>query len=659
MLIIDFETYSEVNIEKKGGVAYSRHPSTQLICMAYRFSDMPAAELITPASPLLPYEIGRHIESGGIVVAHNAAFDYRIWNQVCVPNFRWPELKLEQMLDSMALCQTFSIPASLANAGEALGIKMKKSVRGKQLIKLCCVPTKDGVQPTPWGRNSAAFKELYEYCKRDVDAVHEVLSTLPRQSLLPKEQDIWRLNYDMNTHGLPCDYHTAQKIKAYIEKYIDQEVQQLPKLCGGAFESVNQIAKIKEWCRVQGYPLKALDAEAVSTAIADETCPPNVRKILELRQELGRSSTAKYKKLLDLATRGEDGNWYLHDNLQYHGATTGRWAGRGFQVHNLPRASVKDPEAYIESFMNGKTVENPVFVAKALIRPMIKAPEGSMLLISDYKGIENRVLHWLAGDTAAIDDFNNGVDQYKVMASARYQVHYDEVTKSQRQMGKVIILGAGFGMGWAKFVETAWLQFGLRVSDDEAKAAIKAYREKYSQVPALWYGLQKAMVACISQGKRTSYGRINFGIAKVKGIVWLGMQLPSGKCVYYMEPGVGSDYIPGYESMGKVPVVTHMGTNPHSKKWSRMRLIPGRITENCVQGTAREVMAQGLLNVRDRMPWVKLLATVHDEAITLIKIDDISDNTVEYFNELLCDISWADGCPLGAEGFISKRYKKE
>lgn len=651
VLWLDFETYSECDIKERGGMNYAMHPSTQMICAGMAFDDE-EPQIITPANEVVFPDNFSDLK----VYAHNATFDFRIWNYICVYEFGWPALSLDQMVDTMALCQMFQLPASLDQAGAALGISMPKDARGKQLIKMCCVPQKNGQQPTPWGANARFFSLLYEYCKRDVEAMRQIVNSLPRKELIPKEHKIWAMTYDMNTEGLPVDYENISIIHNTIETYVAEALKVIPKLSDGMFSTLGQIAKIRDWCDINGYPMKSLTAADVSNAIADDDCPEKVKQMMRIRQELGRSSTAKYKKLKAMACKHLTG-YKVHDNLVYHGAGTGRWAGRSFQVHNLPRASVESPEEYISCFKYGFG-EDTTWVAKGLIRPMICAADDEELLVSDYSSIENRGLHWLADDTETLEGFRNKLDQYKDMAAARYKVNYVDVTKPQRQMGKVIILGCGFGMGADTFQETAYVQFGMTISIEDSQLAVRAYREKYEKVVALWANLKTAMATTVITGQRTTVGRITFGVSRYKGTLWLAMLLPSGKSIYYCKPEVHSMHIPKYEHMGRVPTVTHMGINPYSKKWERLKLIPGRITENAVQGTAREVMAQGLLNVKERMPMVTLLASVHDEAIAKVKKKHMYSGIYEDFNKNLCDIPWADGLPLAADGWIGKRYRK-
>lgn len=657
-LFIDFETYSACSLKKHGGYAYTHHDSTNVLYMAYALNDQ-KVQLWYPGEELPTY-VKEHIASKGLVYAHNAAFDYRIWNCVLHRDFNWPLLQLSQMVDTASIAANYMLPLSLANAGSVMNLDMPKDLAGRALIKLLCTPDKNNRQPNPIDiKYRSKFQELCAYCIRDVEAMRELVYKLPRQELIPQEARVWRLTYRFNNIGLPVAYTEVKAIKNYLDKYIEQALKQVAVLSDNEFQTVGQVAKILAWCKKHGYPISNLQAATVQQAIDDPLCPEKVLQILKLRQELGRTSTAKFTKILDLALPGKFKSYWVYDNLVYHGANTGRWTGRGFQMHNLPRAHVDNPEEIIQQFLSGQKIKDPVTLGKALIRPMIKAPDGYMLIVSDYSSIENRVLHWLAGDTKTLEDFQTGLDQYITMASARYHVPYDDVTKDMRFMGKVIILGCGYQMGADTFQKTALAQFAFTISSHEALEAVNAYRAKYELVVELWKGLKTAGARAVLTGERQTFKRITFGTGTVNGIRWLAMQLPDGKCLYYKNPQMESRFIPRYESMGKVPTITHEGWNSYARKWMRMALTPGRITENACQATAREIMAYGMLNVQDNLPDISLIGTVHDEALGLIKEDLINEQTQTRFDQELCRVSWAESCPLQAKGYISKRYRKE
>jgi len=615
---IDFETYSAKNIKTAGGMAYARHDSTNPICLGWAIDDKPVS-LWTPREPE-PTELFEAISNGAFIYAHNMKFDYRIWLYKMLKDFNWPEVHIDQCVDSQALCATYGLPLSLDAAGTAMQITMQKSATGKALIKLLCSPNKKGGQPMYNDPvYQARFQEFFAYCKRDIEAMRELVTTkLPRSFLIKQEHKVWKITHKMNSNGLPIAYDEVVAIRERLTQYIEKEMVKVPLYTKGVVDKITQTVKLAQWCRDNGYDIPNLTAATVEESLEDPSCPDNVRRVLELRQELGKSSVAKFTKLIDQAIPDEDGQYWIYDNLEFHGAGTGRWSGRGFQMHNLPRFKLKEPEVYIQKFLDGSEIANPVGIAKGLIRPMIKAPKQHKLFVLDYNSIENKLLHWLANDQETLTDFRNGIDQYATMAAARYKKTYayikeghnnhDPECSSMRQMGKVIVLGAGFGMGSDTFVKTAKRQFGMIVSDEEASQAIFAYREKYFLVKKLWNDLKTAAVRAVLTGQRQTVHLITFGLAVVNDISWLAMRLPSGKCVYYCSPKVEARHIPKFEHMGKVPTITHLGRHPKTGKWMRIALIPGRITENCLAEGTKVLTDKGWVNIEN----ITLQHKVHD-----------------------------------------------
>lgn len=652
MIYIDFETYSECDITVEGGKKYANHPSTQIVCLAYAFDNEPV-ELWNVGKPVPKLLLDR-IAQGEKVYAFNIMFDYRIWNIVGHRDFSFPLLTLEQLVDVQALCCTYQLPQNLDDACHAMSLTNKKLSTGKALIKKCCVPDKKGNQPLPDTLDMRrAFNDLFKYCAMDVESMRELVNKVPRQELIPREQPIWMMTQEMNEQGLPIDINTVHLINGYLDKYIEESIKVLPTWTDGQITKPTQTARIKTWCERQNFPIPNVQAETLEHILERDDVPPNIRRVLELRQEFGSTSVAKFKKII-----AQEYNGWVYDNLRYHGAGTGRWTGQGFQMHNLPRAKTDDPESLIQQFKEG-VVENPVYYAKTLIRPIVRAPEGKTFMVADYSAIENYLLAWAAGDYSALDLLVSGKSQYIDMAAARFNVPYDQVTDGQKFLGKQIILGCGYGMGGKKFKETAKLRSNIDMTLEEATDSVYAYRGRYPLVKELWAELRKAATRAVITGEKQTYLNTTFGVFTRNKTRWLAMQLPTDKSIYYMSPTIKEELIPDYEYMGTVPTITHWGLNPYSKKWSRLKLIPGRITENFVQGLAREVMAQGLLNVKQHMPHVTLLGSVHDEAISLIEEKYATQEVFEEFCFHLCNVDFIPGCPLKAEGYFSKRYKKE
>lgn len=624
--VIDFETYCDLSLPDVGVIKYVNHSSFRIVCMGYS-NENGEANVWLPGQPFPDIE--------GMKYAHNAWFDYNVWKKgECL--YAFPETSLDQWVDSQALCLRFSLPPSLDKVGDALNLKTKKDPRGKALIKKICSP---GSKYTP-----EEFEEFLEYCYADVLTTLNLIKTLPCRTLTTQEQLLWKLTQDMNKEGLPVDIKEVKQIYKVTERYIQDSIQRLPVLSNGLITTQNQTQRIVNFCEDKGVSIPNLQAGTVEEFLKSDL-PPDVREILEIRAATGKSSIKKYAKIIQREFHGR-----VYDNLIYHGASTGRWTGSGMQIHNLPRASVEDPEKAISMFMKDKVEGNPVFLASALIRPLLKAKEKESFIVSDYKAIENRLLVWFANDKRALNLLSEGECQYKDMASTVFGTPYKNISKDQRFVGKVIVLGCGYGMGSSKFKATAG-GYGLELDDETASRYVQAYRHKYKNVVTMWYRYSDFVKFAILHKKTIRDDHCSFSIlVDHNKTEWLKITLPSGRGIFYMSPQV--------KAKGRYTEISHMGVDSYTKKWSRLKLIPGRIVENIVQGSARDVMAQGIMNITDNMKSVRLCGTVHDEAIGIIYDRKIVPSTIDFFNTMLCTQPCFPGLPLEAEGYISKRYKK-
>ena len=633
-IVLDFETYCDLDITKVGAFKYASHPSCRIVCMSWKVDDDPTY-------------VCSHNDLRGIWVspivakfyAFNATFEFLIWNIVGVRDYGWEPLKLSQMVDLQALCARYRMPQKLGKAAIALGCDTSKLASGARLIKLCCTP---GHNPTEQN-----FQDLYEYCRIDTEVAYEIMNRLPADHFTPEEQALWELTYRMNEVGVPVDVVEVEAILEYTDKYTAEMAVQLPIVTDGFVKTAGQIQKIRDFCEQKGVMLPNLQAGTVEQVLYKGGLPENVEKVLKIRQAIGRTSVKKYDTLKAMLNNG-----YVQGNLAHHGAGTGRWAGRGFQYHNLPRAKVDDPDMWIQKFIDKDEIDDPIQIAKALIRPMIKAPEGQILMVSDFTGIENRVLAWLAGDDVTLQNFRDGVCQYTDMAASLYRVPYDLVSPDQRLMGKAIILGCGFMMGAKRFRAEA-AKWGITITLMQAKSIVKKYRAKYHLIEKMWYALNDAAKHAIRyRGKITQAHSIKFQVVrdKVKRD-WLRITLPSGRTLMYADAHIGE---------GKYgPVICYTGMNTKTHQMDTLEISPGLLTENIVQAIARDLLAYGKENIEIHMIEATLVLSVHDEAGVLMNKYDVRDDTMEYFNELLCDSPpWAEGIPLEAEGYIAKRYRK-
>lgn len=634
LIQMDFETKSRVDLPKHGAVKYFSDYYADIIFLWYKI-EQEEPGIWHPGDPLPDF---MKDPSEHTFWAFNAIFEFRAWNMLGVVKHNFGVLPLENLIDVMAVCGRFAYPQNLDRAGEVLNLKMQKDKHGKALIKKICCP--------PFNYTHQEFYDFMQYGKRDVESMYEMTYALPATRLSDREQAVWEVTQRINLRGLPIDIKAVEQILKVTEAYKLEQNTLLPDLTGGSVTKATQAKRIKNWLNHNGIPIPNLQAGTVEKYLAKKDLPSDAKLLLILRQELGKSSTAKYQKLLDQTHNGR-----LYDNLRYAGANTLRWAGLGFQLHNLPRSKVKDAQPIIDKFYDLSIIEdNPINAAKSIIRGMICAPDGKLLLFIDYSSIENRLLAWTAEDEVKIQRFRDGFDEYKDMASHMFLVPYDKVNDEQRSFGKMLVLGCGYGLGHVGFAENA-AGWGVSISLVEANNAVKAYRKSYNKVVRLWYDCKDAAInAILHPGHEFIVNKLVFKVIRDKnGQPWLSNMLPSGRAIYYNDPQIGEG------KFGAEP--NSMGINPYSKKWGRHKIIPGRFVENVVQALARDVLADAKLALYDQ--GYDLIGSVHDEVIIEVNDDIDKNKTLDEVELVMCTSSpWANDLPLKAEGVVEKRYRK-
>jgi DNA polymerase len=341
---------------------------------------------------------------------------------------------------------------------KSLSLLLKKDKRGKFLIKKICTP--------PFNYTHSEFFEFIQYGKDDVNTMHEMIDALPATKLSAKEQKIWELTQKINLRGLPVDIKAVKQIYKVTEAYKEDQNTLLPELTNGNVTKATQTQRITRWLRRKGVTTPNLQAKTVVSLLERLDLPEDCRLVLQLRQDLGKSSTAKYLKIMH-----QEHNGRIYDNLRYCGAEkTGRWGGMGFQIHNLPRSKVKDAQPIIDRFYDLTIIEdNPVAAAKDIVRGMICARDGYLIVAADYSSIENRGLAWIAGDEYTLNLFRKGLDQYIDMAVSIFNVPYADIDDGQRQFGKMLILGCGYGLGGKGF-QTNAADWGVYLDLEESES---------------------------------------------------------------------------------------------------------------------------------------------------------------------------------------------
>ncbi len=634
----DFETKSSLNLTKKGTHNYLENDDADIVCLGYKKKNCKAELWVPGDSITLLKDL---FQEDSTLYFHNAYFDWKVWNMIGVKKYNFPELKLNRVVDSMALCGRYNLPLALTKVGRALNLEIEKDSSGIRLIKKICQP--------PFDYTEDELSDFYSYCLTDVKTLESLVKALPVNKLEESEQALWTLTVEMNEKGLPIDTKSAKQILKLIKIYAEDQQIFLPELTTGAEKEITkatQVQRITNWVRKEGYPLDNLQAPTVQEALDDSKCPNNIKKVLKIRQAVKGVAIAKFTKMLELVCKDNR----IRDNLMYYGASTGRWTGKGFQIHNLPRASVKNPEKKIEQFFDLSIIEkDPVQVAKALVRPMVSTVGLETTLIAiDYSQIENRLLHWAINDESTLNIFRSGKCQYKDMASYIFKVPYDSVTDEQRQVAKPTILGCQYGLAHSRLKIMA-KGYGVELSIERSKEIVKLWRIKNSKVVDFWYKLKDAAVNATLEKNLNKHFKVYdcdfYTFLDRNGNRWLALELPSKRTLFYKSPEL-ADGLYGLE-------VHHKGINPNSKNWGVLRLGINRLVENIVQALARDILAYSKLLLDAR--GYKILASIHDEV--LLEMD--LKHKFKEAKKIMCIVPlWAEGLPLAVEGYVSDRFKK-
>lgn len=699
ILSIDVESRSATDLIKSGMHAYWEDEHADVLCASYAFEEGEVGSWVR-GDPVPP-TVKAHIEAGGELSAHNASFERLAFIHVMGPKYGWPVPTLEQWDDTAAMAAAMGLPRSLDMASRAMGLDVEKDASGKRLIRKFCIPRKarkgELVGPLYWNEpkdDPQDFEAMCRYCDQDV-----VVERALRKALVPlseAEKAVWRFDARMNDRGVHLDQPLVEAMLKVVEQAKGRLDKAMAEATGWEVTAASQVSALTAWLVSRGVPAETLAKDAVGELLALTDIPDDARLALEIRKEAAKSSTAKLGKMLQQVQRDSR----LRGQVLYHGAATGRWSGKGVQVQNLPRGSgvVNNPDTAAKHMLAGSAdmvdmlYGQPMSAVSDMLRACLTASPKHRLIAADYSSIEGRGTAWLAGEDWKIEAFNandrkEGPGIYELTASKIYGVNVKEVHKGQRQVGKTAELGLGYQGGVMAFHSMARI-YGVdmaqayeplqRVADGETwERAIHRYEEclergdtgtdvltqeawiasevtkvmwraEHPATVALWHGLEDAARdAVLSPGSVQTYGRIAF----IVRMNFLWMRLPSGRCIAYGSPRVKDEETPWG---GTRKAVSALGVNSTTNKWERHGLYGGILTNNAVQGLARDLMAHGMLTA-DAAGY-PIVLTVHDEAVA-----DVEDGfgSLSEFERLLCSKpGWAAGLPLVADGWEGFRYRK-
>lgn len=668
-LSIDLETYSEVSIGKAGSYRYILDPSFEILLFAYSLDGMPVEVIDVASGQIIPLWLKNALKNPLYIKhAYNAAFEWFALSKY----LGW--LPPDQWRDTMLHALYCGYPASLDAAGKAMGLPedKKKLTTGKALIRYFCVPCKPSNANGNLTRNLPKhdpdkWKLFKEYNGQDVVTEMEIdhrLSAFPVPAFVQKQ---WETDLQMNARGVAADMELvrgALVIGAIVKSRLMTEARQLSGL-----DNPNSIRQLAQWLT------DATDSDAEITSVTKETVatmlkqpqPANVQRMLEIRQELGKTSTKKYDALETCIA--DDGR--VRGLLQFYGANrTGRWAGRLVQVQNLPRTYthplpparqlVKDRNIDGLRMMYGSINDT----LSQLIRTAFVATPGNVLIDADFSAIEARVISWLAGQEWRLEVFRTHGKIYEASASQMFHVPIEKIKKGNpeyalRQRGKVAELALGY-QGGVSAMRRMDVGHNLDdLSDDEVKGIVDRWRETNSMIRDLWNIVDSAAITVITNGgaqtirSETTDAIITLAceLDVITGTRYMTILLPSGRKLYYPSPEIGVN------RWGN-PSVSYTGQNQTTKRWERVETYGGKLVENIVQAIARDCLAIAIENLEAQ--GLHVVFHIHDEVVIDTPAWADEDTMLETVTKIMTKpIPWAQALPLNADGWVDKFFKKD
>ena len=653
---IDIETRSGADIGKAGLYRYAQDGEFSILLFAYKMDDNPVEIVELENGEEIPPAVRTALADADVIKhAYNAAFEWYCLNRAGY------ETPLSQWRCTMIHGMYCGYPAGLDAAGKAVGLpqdKQKLAV-GRALIRYFCTPCRptksNGGRRWNLPRHAPEKWRLFkEYCKQDVVTENEILKRLGFFPVPAAEEHLWQMDIRMNAFGVRVDTDLIEGALAIGDTSTRELTEEAYQLTG--LDNPNSPSQILEWLRSRtGTDLPNLQKATVEEALQREDLPDHARRVLEIRQQMGKTSIKKYAAMQ--AAKCEDDR--IRGLTQFYGASrTGRWAGRLVQMQNLPRNYLKtlDYARNLVKARNYKGIKilygNVPDTLSQLIRTAFIPSEGHKFVVADFSAIEARVIAWLAGEQWVNEVFATHGKIYEATASQMFHVPIEKIVKGNpeyalRQKGKVATLALGYQGGPHALVSMGALDMGL--TEEELPDIVQRWRNANPWIRDLWYAVEEAalqtMLTAQPQGARGLIFRLEGDL--VFGQSFLTVQLPSGRKLFYPRPFLQEN------QFGKMAVhYSALGQQNH--KWEVTSTYGGKMTENIVQAVARDCLAEVLKRIEDL--GLQVVFHVHDEVI----IDAPMDVTVEQICSLMAEpIPWAEGLILKGAGFENGYYMKD
>lgn len=642
-LVIDIETYSAADLPKCGVYRYAEDSSFRVLLFSYSIDYAPAVIVDLAQGEEIPQEIVSAVFDPAVrKVAHNMTFEL-----VCLSRHFGKELDASQWYDTMIYAAYLGFPPRLSQLGEVLNLEQQKLKEGNALISWWSKPDKNGSRRLPES-NPEKWQRYKDYCLRDVDSEVEIARKLTDRIPVPAwEREVQLLDYRINGFGVKVDTSLARNAILFWERCSNALMEEMKRLT--KLENPNSLSQLKDWLASRGMKVQALDKAVLRELLAGYIFWPQVRRVLEIRQDLGRTSVKKYEALLTMACQDSR----VRGIAQYYGTFTGRFAGRGLQLQNLRQNHLKFLAETRAMLADGDydtmdmCYDSIPDVLSQLIRTALIPSGGNIFHVCDFNAIEARVTAWLSGEEWVLDTFRKGGDIYCVTASRMFGKPVDKKGENSelRTPGKIATLACGYGGGPSAFDSMA-KAYGLSFTDGEKSRYVKMWRTANPHTVKLWATLEKAFVAAIQAGNGAKPVEVNRGISVFMQHGCLLVKLPSGRIMSYPRAKVAENFN-GYE-------ITYERMNQTTKKWEVSKTYGGKIVENCVQAIARDILCVVMLKL-DKSGH-RIAFHVHDECIVDSPDKGALPQIEAIFGE---EIPWAKGLPLRGAGYSTYFYMKD
>lgn len=660
-LSIDLETFSSVPIQKAGAQKYIQSPDFEILLFAYSLNGAQPVVCDFVQGEILPrWVVEALTDPNCLKHAYNASFE---WG--CLSRCMGRQLPPAQWRCTMFHGLYAGYPAGLDATGRALGLPedKRKLNTGKALIRyFCapCAPTKtNGGRIRNRSHHDPERWELFkEYNRQDVITEMEIerrLSAIPVPDFVQKE---WETDLIINSRGVAVDMKMVEgalELGETVRRSLTTEAIQISGL-----HNPNSVQQLSSWLESKtGEEITGLRKDTVAKMLARDDNSPEVQRMLEIRQELGKTSTKKYNAIEQAVC--QDGR--VRGLLQFYGANrTGRWAGRLVQVQNLPR-TYTEPLELARDLVKGRKLDALKCIygsvpdtLSQLIRTAFIAAPGNVLIDADFSAIEARVISWLAEEEWRLEVFRTHGKIYEASASQMFGVPMELIKKGNpeyalRQKGKVAELALGYQGSTGALINMGALDMGI--PEEDLPDIVSRWRDANKRIRDLWYKMDAAAVQVITQGGSVCVNKVIIAheFDYNQDIDYMTITLPSGRKLFYNAPQIGVN------RWGN-PSISYMGMDQTTKKWKRIETYGGKLVENCVQAIARDCLAQAIEHLE--AAGLPVIFHIHDEVVIDIRPfagnEEMLAKTVEIMSR---PISWAQGLPLGADGWVGKFFKKD